>query len=1175
MIRPLILFALVSSALAEPIDFSKQIRPILSENCFFCHGPDEKKREAGLRLDDETSSKKSNDGVTAVVPGNPDKSALIERIVSQDPDEVMPPPKQHKTISAAQVALLKEWIKQGAKWGKHWSYEKVVRPAVPSAQFSVLSAQSGKVNPVDAFLAQRLAKEGLKFSPEADAATLIRRVALDLTGLPPTLEELQRFLPKLSTEHSALSTYPSLVDHYLSKQSYGEHWARQWLDLARYADSSGYPSDQPREIWAYRDWVIRALNSNMPFDQFTIEQNAGDLLPNPTDDQLIATAFHRNTMTQNEGGTDDEEFRNAAVIDRVNTTFAVWMGTTMACAQCHTHKFDPITINEYFQFYAFLNQSADSDKKDEVPLHSFDTPELKQQRERLKIELAALEKKFTKPEAAWLAGLATWDAGFARDLGWQTPKPVQVTTQTKQTAAIAADGAVTIPKNSDKDTYTVEVPATADKLSALRLETIPAAGFGNFVITDLKAEVVPPAAKAAPSARFVRIELPGEKKTLQLAEVQVFSAAENIAPKGVAKQSSQYTDAVAKRAIDGNTDGIYAKLSVAHTAGTDNDPWWEVDLKTAQPIDRVVVWNRTDGNVGKRLDGFHVVLLDDKRQIVWKSESTPGPDKDQIFAVAGPVPVSFTTAIADYEQAGFTAASVLKPKDKANQGWGVGGATDKPHTLTLLAPSPVVVPPGSTLRVTIAQNSEHKQHTLGSFRLGFTGDARVQQVTKVPQNIIAALAQAKRTPEQQKAVTDYYVRNVAKESAAERARLAAANKELAAIKPVTVPIMRDLDAKQRRVTKIQLRGNWQALDAEVSEATPAVFNPLPANAPRNRLTMAQWLVSRDNPLTARVTVNRLWESIFGTGIVRSSEEFGSQGDLPFHPELLDWLAAELMDSGWDIKHMLKLMLTSQAYRQSSANRKVQVLSAQSSVLSGAAVAPKNKTEHSALSTEHLLTELDPDNRLLARGPRFRATGELLRDQALAVSGLLSEKMYGVPVRPVTPSIGLSTAFGRSNDWTVSEGDDKHRRSLYTEVRRNSPYASFTTFDAGNREVCMIRRGRTNTPLQAFVTLNDPVFIETHQAMARRLVREAKTTAERLSHLFKLCLSREPTAHEVTALTQLHAETLSVYQKDATAALKMATEPLGPVEKSADVAELAAWTAVANVVMNLDEFLMRR
>ena len=1145
-IAPVLFAAVASFARGQPppraVNFSRDIRPILSENCFFCHGPDEKTREAELRLDEEASAKKTRDGVIAVVPGSPEKSALIARITSTDPDEVMPPPKQHKTISPAQVAVLKEWIAQGAKWGKHWSYEKVVRPAVPGVQSSVLSAQSGRVNPIDAFLADRLANEGLKFSPEADAATLIRRAALDLTGLPPTLEELERFSHGSYASQMTRERYEQVVDHYLSRPAYGEHWARQWLDLARYADSSGYPSDQPREIWAYRDWVVRAFNANMPFDQFTIEQLAGDLLPNPTDDQLIATAFHRNTMTQNEGGTDDEEFRNAAVIDRVNTTFAVWMGTTMACAQCHSHKYDPITNKEYFQFYAFLNQSADSDKKDEVPLHSFDTADTKRQRETLKAEIAALESKFTKPDAKWLAGLDAWDRGFARDLGWQSPKPAKVS---DSDAKIENDGRVLIAKNKDTATYTVELPLTGDRLSALRLETAPQAGFGNFVVTSLKAEVMPADAKIGPQARFVRVVLPGDKKMLQLAEVQVFSIGENIAPKGEAKQSSQYTNAEARRANDGNTDGEYAKGSVAHTAGTDKDPWWEVDLKAAKPVDSVVVWNRTDGGSSKRLEGFHIELLDEKRQIVWKSDATPAPEKEKAFAIAGPVAVTFTTALADYEQDGFEAARFLQPKSK---GWAVGGATDKPHTLTLLAASPVVVPAGAKLRVTLAQQSEFKQHTIGNFRLGFTGDARVQQAAKVPANVIAALAQPKRTPEQQQVVADYFVRNIARESAAERQRLAAANKELAAIKPLTVPIMRDLDPKQRRVTKVQLRGNWQALGDEVSEATPAVFNPLPANAPRNRLTMAKWLVSRDNPLTARVAVNRLWESIFGTGIVRSSEEFGSQGDLPVHPELLDWLAAELMDSGWDIKHMLRLMLTSQAYRQSS-------------------------------KTTPALNERDPDNRLLARGPRFRPTGELLRDQALAVSGLLSEKMFGPPVRPMMPNMGLTTAFGRSNDWTISEGEDKHRRSLYTEVRRNSPYASFTTFDAGNREVCMIRRSRTNTPLQAFVTLNDPVFIETNQAMARRIMlgegNDMKDAKDRLTLLFKLCLSREPNAHEVTSLTKLLTETQATYRADKDAATKMATDPLGPAPKEADIAELAAWTTIANVVMNLDEFLMRR
>lgn len=839
---------------ADTLKFSRDIRPILSENCFACHGPDDKKREAGLRLDDEAGAKANNDGVIAIVPGHPETSALIQRIESTDPDEVMPPPKLHKTIPPAQVTLLKQWIKEGAPWGKHWSYEMVVRPEVPVSKDEG-GRMKDETNAIDAFLAQRLRKEGLAFSPEADAATLVRRLALDLTGLPPTLEELERFT-------SSPELLASSLQHYLSKPAFGEHWARTWLDLARYADSSGYPSDQPREIWAYRDWVIKALNANMPFDQFTIEQLAGDLLPKPSNDQLTATAFHRNTMTQNEGGTSDEEYRVAAIIDRVNTTMAVWMGTSMACAQCHTHKYDPITITEYFQFYALLNQSADADKKDESPLLELWKPGQKEQRAKLEAEIKQVEAAFAKPKPEWLKGLDAWASMAHPELDKFNPKP---------TAVIAA---------------------------------------------------------------------------------------------------------------------------------------------------------------------------------------------------------------------------LALPKDQ-------------------------------------------------------------------------------RTPPQQGEIQAHYVRHIAPEAKLERDQLAKLNQQLAALKPDTVPVMKELADKARRITHVQLRGNWQALDAVVQGGTPSVFPPLPKDKPVDRLTMAQWLVSRNNPLTARVMVNRLWEQLFGIGLVRTSEEFGSQGELPFHPELLDWLAAEFMESGWDVKHMLTLMVSSRAYRQSSANRKVR--SAQLSVRSD------DNTEHSALSTEHLLTDLDPDNRLLARGPRFRPTGEMLRDQALAVSGLLSPKMYGPGVRPPTPNLGLSTAFGRSNDWTVSTGEDKYRRSVYTEVRRNSPYASYSTFDAPNREVCTLRRGRTNTPLQAFVTLNDPVFIEASQALARRVLIEqaGKSTADQMQWLFKLCLSRAPTAPEQQRLLALLTDAQRTYQTDNAKALKLATDPLGPLPPTLKAPDLAAWTTVANVVINLDEFVMRR
>jgi mono/diheme cytochrome c family protein len=807
---------LAAACSAEPINFSRQIRPILSENCIACHGPDDKGRKGKLRLDDEQDAKRDRKGDFVILPGKPEQSELIKRIESDDPDEVMPPPKQHKTIPPAQLALLKEWIRQGAPWGRHWSYEPVVRPAVPA---------NGEANPVDAFLADRQKKEGLAWSVEAPKAILVRRLSLDITGLPPTPAEVAQL---------AAAPHADVVAHFLAKPAYGEHWARQWLDLARYADSAGYPSDPGRTIWAYRDWVVKALNRNQPFDQFVVDQLAGDLLPNPTEDQLIATAFHRNTMTQNEGGTSDEEFRNAAVIDRVNTTYAVFMGTTMACAQCHTHKYDPITITEYFRSYAFLNQSADSDKRDEAPLHEIYPPGMKAKRDQWMKESAAAEAAFrpAKPNPAWLDGFDEWLA----------KKP-------------------------------------------------------------------------------------------------------NLADKGL------------KAALDA-------------------------------------------------------------------------------------------------------------PKEKRTK----------------------------------AQDNLLRQH---------------------------------------------YVRNVSPATKAERAKADALRKQIADSAPVTVPIMQDLAGEKRRKTFVQLRGNWQALGDQVDEGVPTHLARWDDAFPKNRLGLARWIVSRDNPLTARVTMNRLWESVFGVGIVRSSEEFGSQGDLPVHPELLDWLASEFVASGWDTKKMLSLLLNTRAYRQSSASD-----------------AQRN--------------ERDPDNRFVARGPRFRPSGEMLRDQALAVSGLLSPKMYGAPVRPMRPNLGLNIAFGGSGDWATSTGEDRWRRSLYTDTRRSTPYPSFATFDAPNRETCVIRRDRSNTPLQAFVTLNDPVFVETSQALARRLLKEGGATDEaRLRLAYALCLAREPDAGEIRTLQALLAKSLAEYRADVAQAAKMATQPLGPADKGADLPTLAAWTAVSSVIMNLDEFLMRR
>lgn len=766
--RPVIVFILGLGMLPAKVSFNEDIRPLLSNKCFHCHGPDEEERQAKLRLDTREGALQDHAGFAAVVPGNIEESELIYRILSDDEDEVMPPPGKGEPFTKAEVALLEQWIKEGAEYEVHWSYQKPVRPEVPEVTSGILQVR----NPIDAFVLKRLHEEKLRPSPEADRPTLIRRVSLDLTGLPPTPAEVDAFLADDRPD-----AYERLVDDLLAKPAFGEHWARLWLDLARYADSAGYADDPGRTIWAYRDWVIRALNANMPFDQFTIEQIAGDLLPHPTQDQLIATAFHRNTKTNNEGGTSDEEFRNAAVVDRVNTTMATWMGTTAACAQCHTHKYDPITHEEYFSLFAIFNQSEDADRRNEAPV------------------IKVMEKEQSEKEEALQA-----------------------------------------------------------RLVELRKEA------------------------------------------------------------------------------------------------------------------------------------------------------------------------------------------------------------------------------GSKER-----------------------DEKIKELEK----------------------------------------------QIAAIKPLTtVPVMRELPANKQRKTHIQLRGNYLSLGEEVSPGVPAIFGSLPEGMPPDRLALAKWLVSRDNPLTARVVANRFWENLFGVGLVLTSEEFGSQGERPSHPALLDWVAVEFMEQGWDMKKFLRLLVTSSVYRQ-----------------------------HSHVSDE--LAERDPDNRLLARGPRVRLTAEMIRDQALAVAGLLSPKMFGPPVRPPQPNLGLKAAFGGGTDWNTSEGEDKFRRGLYTSWRRSSPYPSMATFGAPNREVCTVRRGRTNTPLQALVTLNDPVYVEAAQALARRMAAHEGPLAEKLTLGFRLCLARSPKPDEAARLAMLYEKTRSRYAADEKLALEMATNPIGPLPSGAQPDDLAALTIVGNVLLNLDETLMKR
>ncbi len=1121
---------LLASAAAEPkIDFNRDIRPLISSNCVACHGPDEAERKAGLRLDTQEGSRADLGGYAAVVPGDLEASELIYRITTDDPNDAMPPEGKGRRFTAAEVATIRRWIEQGADYAKHWAYEKPVRPAVPDIRNPKLEIR----NPIDHFVRVRLKAEGLEPSPEADRFTLARRVAMDLTGLPPTWDEAQKFAS--DTRPDAYARY---VDSQLAKPAFGERWARVWLDLARYADSAGYADDPPRTIWAYRDWVVRAFNENLPFDQFTIEQIAGDLLESPTRDQLVATAFHRNTLTNNEGGTNNEEFRNVAVIDRVNTTMEVWMGTTMACAQCHTHKYDPITQEEYFRFFDFFNQSEDSDQRDERPLLELWTDEQIEQKKGWEARVGELKAILATDTPELAAARETWLKRVQREPAWTALRLKQARGATLAEKPGNSGFIQLSGEKPDTATYGLDFATQAGKISGLRLEVAPGQN-GNFVLNQVSAVWSPKDVKGL-DGRFVRVELPGDRKMIHLAEVQVFSGGQNVAlasSGGKASQSSTDFGGPAHLAIDGNTDGNYDKKSVTHTAIQAN-PWFEIDLGAVKSIDRVVLWNRTGTGLEDRLAGFKIQVLDDKRGVVWEqSPEVPKPSAE--FAMSGARNLDFRAAFADYEQGGFNAQAAIAAKADAKKGWSIGGATGKPHELTLILRNAVEIGAG-VLTVNLSQISANPAHVLTDFRISTTDDPNVTEWARMPADVREIVRGKKADPKRLAA----FHRTIAGQLAPQRAELAKLEESLKNAKPsTTVPIMRDLPADKARLTKVQLRGNYKNTAQTVEMATPAVFHPLREDVPRNRLALAHWLVDAENPLTPRVMVNRFWAQIFGGGIVETAEEFGSQGELPTHPELLDWLAVEFREN-WDVKGLLKLLVSSATYRQSS-------------------------------KTTPQLLEADPFNRLYARGPRFRISAEMVRDQALFVSGLLSDKMGGPPVKPPQPELGLKAAFGSATDWKTSMGEDKFRRGLYTTWRRSSPYPSMAAFDAPNREVCTSRRGRTNTPLQALVTLNDPVYVEAAQALARRLAEGGDSTESRAKFGLRACLLREPGDAEVSRIVQLFETAKSRFSQLPEQAKLMAEEPIGPIPEGADPIEMAAWTVVGNVLLNLDEMFLKR
>ena len=713
-----LLTAVSAFAAADKVDFNYDIRPIISAKCYHCHGPDEKAREAKLRLDIREVAIKERDGIRAIVPGDPEASDAMVRIVSKDKDEVMPPPKEGHPITANEAALIKKWIEQGAEYKNHWAFEKPVRAAVPE----VGSQKSEGRNPIDAFIGERLAKVGMKPSPEADRHTLIRRLSLDLIGLPPTPEEVEAFV-----NDRAPDAFEKLADRLLASPAYGERWTKIWLDLARYADSTGYGSDAFRlNIWPYRDWVINAFNRNLPFDQFTIEQLAGDLLPNATPEQIAATAFHRNTMTNTEGGTIDEEWRVAAVKDRIATTGQVWMGLTVGCAQCHTHKFDPIPQKEYYQLFAIFNQTEDSDRGDEEPTLPLPTDEQRAQQTRLRSEIAALEQKLQGSSAELEAEQHEWEAQMSRKIDWQVLAPVEAKGESDVQLVPQPDGSL-LAKGFEPgtDTYTIKVKAlpgaTAVRLEALPDDSLPARGpgradNGNAVVSEFKLGTAPQQQQAGVRGRFVRVELPGEGKILALAEVQVFHGGYNLATKGTATQSSNDFDGAPGLAIDGNTDGEFTHKSVTHTRNEKN-PWWEVDLGAAQDLDAIFVWNRTDSGVETRLANFKVSILDDARKPVWEKAAIAVPRPSARLAVPGERDLPLANASADFAQKEFEAARAIDSDGKT--GWAFGPETGKAHAAIFELKERAVVKPEHLFVFTIRQTYGQK-HTLGRLRLSAT-----------------------------------------------------------------------------------------------------------------------------------------------------------------------------------------------------------------------------------------------------------------------------------------------------------------------------------------------------------------------------------------------------------------------------------------------------------------------
>ncbi|MCF7762152.1 MAG: PSD1 and planctomycete cytochrome C domain-containing protein [Verrucomicrobia bacterium] len=1005
----------IRGAAEAPLQFNRDIRPILSDNCFSCHGPDEAKRKAKLRLDKEEGALADLGGYQAVLPGQPSESELIRRIVATDPDELMPPAKSGKKLTPEQVSTLRSWIAQGAQWQEHWAYLPPQRVEAPG--------MSWFANPIDYFVSKRLGKEGVEPSSRADKVTQIRRVTLSLTGLPPTPDEVESFLQDASS-----NAYEKVVDRLLGSPRFGEHMARYWLDEARYGDTHGLHLDNERSIWPYRDWVIRAFNDNKPFDDFTVEQLAGDLLPNPTRDQLVATGFNRCNVTTSEGGAIPEEFAVRYAVDRVSTMATVWMGTTAGCAVCHDHKFDPLLQREFYSLYDFFNDLDENPMDGNAllppPTVRLATPEQDARLKEFEEQIALVQKVIHSTAEAF---------PYEDPLG-----PGQVETLPYREfvwVAVAPPEGAKI--STEKESWEYASRREAPVRSESRVVVQNASGLGRHFFTES-----PTGLNVGVGDRlFVRVYLDPKRTPREIA-IRVHDG------KGWSQSAFWGEDLIDAGAPDSESRHRVGELPSA-------GQWVRLEVETS----------RLGLQPGARIRGMSFDQFDGR--VYW-------------------------------DQAG-----IVSRWPQAGEGFD-----------SLLA---------------------------------WQAYSREQEKPPLPEAIQKAVKSgvAAQNAAEKKQVREYFVENVHPGARSVFGALHDRVKELTNQRnEFDRSILRSLITRDRNEpipAHVLKRGEYDKPGEEVHAGVPAVFPPLPEGQPTNRLGLARWLVSPEHPLTARVTVNRMWQQHFGIGLVRTAEDFGSQGEPPSHPELLDWLATEFVARDWDVKAMHKLIVMSATYRQDSRVR----------------------------------SELrDPENRLHARGPRFRLDAESIRDSVLAISGLLVEEIGGKGVKPYQPpGIWKEVAYTSSNtsNYKRDSGDALFRRSVYIFWKRTAPPPMMRIFDAPTREACQVRRERTNTPLQALALLNETLAIESARHMARRMIREGGgSCAARVAYGFRLATGRTPDVEEQQTLNALCDRLRADYEADPGAARKLLEVGESRLDPEEATPELAAYTMVANTLLNLSE-----